>query len=208
MEGSAVFALVAACWVAIAACDRNRSSLSTPSDDSRAGGGPAASDAGDTPQHGVPLGVHRPHDLLAAATDVVRFLRGELGSGRIRLADTVTLQLGPEGGGVRRRIGREALRNRSNWSVRSGSLRNGKGTTYSLIPPEGRAELTAVVGRHLNCREYPLSSISEELASLPHVGTTLAYGTGCLQTWNLTLVFDPDKKPPIVVAAVYDQFEW
>jgi hypothetical protein len=66
------------------------------------------------------------------------------------------------------------------------------------------------VGRHLKCREYPLSSIDAELARLPHVGTMLMFdeGGGCLSSWNLTLVFDPDRKPPTLVAAVYDQWEW
>ena len=37
----------------------------------------------------------------------------------------------------------------------------------------------------------------------------LTYGTqSCLQTRNLTLVFDPDEKPPTLIAAVYDQWEW
>jgi len=37
----------------------------------------------------------------------------------------------------------------------------------------------------------------------------LRYGTvSCVQSWNLTLVFDPKQKPPTVIAAVYDQYEW
>jgi hypothetical protein len=60
----------------------------------------------------------------------------------------------------------------------------------------------------MNCREYPLSSRNGELAWFPHVGVMLAYGTGCLQTRNLTLVFDPNEKPPTLIAAVYDQWEW
>lgn len=64
------------------------------------------------------------------------------------------------------------------------------------------------VGRHLKCREYALSSVYPELARLPHVGIMLAFGAGCLQAHNFTLVFDPDAQPPTLVAAVYDQWEW
>ncbi len=62
----------------------------------------------------------------------------------------------------------------------------------------------------MNCAEYPLSSRFPELARLPHVGTKLEPGdaSSCLQTWNLTLVFDPNQRPPTLVAAVYDQWEW
>jgi hypothetical protein len=61
----------------------------------------------------------------------------------------------------------------------------------------------------MNCREYPLSSIYEELARFPHVGVMLAYGKdSCLQTRNFTLVFEPNQKPPTLIAAVYDQWEW
>ena len=79
-----------------------------------------------------------------------------------------------------------------------------------MVPPEGAATLTTRTRRHLKCREYPLASISAELARLPHVGTMLMFGegSGCLQSWNLTLVFDPEEKPPTLIAAVYDQWEW
>jgi hypothetical protein len=36
----------------------------------------------------------------------------------------------------------------------------------------------------------------------------LRYGESCLQTRNLTLVFDPNRTPPTLIAAVYDQWEW
>jgi hypothetical protein len=32
--------------------------------------------------------------------------------------------------------------------------------------------------------------------------------TSCLQTWNLTLVFEPGSDPPLLVVAVSDQWEW
>jgi hypothetical protein len=156
----------------------------------------------------VPLGVHRADELVDAATAVIAFLRGQADLDGIRLADTVTLYLSPEGGGTRRAVPRELLRDRSQWTVRSRDLPHARGMTYSFVPSNRPAELTTRVGRHLKCFEYLLSSIYEELARLPHVGTMLAYGTGCLQTSNLTLVFDPNGKPPTVVAAVYDQWEW
>ena len=69
--------------------------------------------------------------------------------------------------------------------------------------------MTTRVGRHLKCLDYPLSATFPDLARLPHVGTMLSYGTAsCLQTWTLTVIFDPLAQPPKLVAAVYDQFEW
>jgi hypothetical protein len=59
--------------------------------------------------------------------------------------------------------------------------------------------------------EYDLSSLYPELATLPHVGTMLTRAKAnesCLQTWNLTLVFDSGATPPTLVAVVYDQWEW
>jgi hypothetical protein len=136
---------------------------------------------------------------------VLRFLRREIEFDSIRLADTVSLYLGREEGSTRRVVARHVLRDRTNWHVRSPSLRH----TYSFVPPSGSAELTTSVGRHRNCADYPLSATFPELARLPHVGTTLRYGTlSCLQTWNLTLVFDAETQPPELAAAVYDQPEW
>jgi hypothetical protein len=154
------------------------------------------------PADSGPLGVHRPADLDAAARRIIGFLRGEVGFDRIRLADTVTFYVSPEGGGTRATLAREQLRNRSNWRVRGLLM-------YSLVPPKGTAELMTRVGRHVNCREYPLSWIYKDLAQFPHVGTLLIYGRdSCLQTRSLTFVFDPNEKPPTLIAAVYDQFEW
>jgi hypothetical protein len=156
-----------------------------------------------------PLGAHSRTELDQAAKRIIGFLRGGVGFERIRLADAVTLYLSPEAGGARRTVSREMLRDPSNWKVRSGDLPNARGMEYSFAPPKGRAELTTRVGRHLNCREYPLSWRYKELAQFPHVGTMLMYGTdSCLQTRNLTLVFDPNQKPPTLIAAVYDQWEW
>lgn len=204
-------ALILACCVLVASCDRDPprasarvASASADSDSARLAE-PAASSPSDT----IPLGVHRADELVDAAETVIAFLRGEVGFERIRVADTVTLYLAPEAGGTRRALSRAELRNRSNWSVRMRSLPNAPGHSYSFVPHKAKAELETRVGRHLKCLEYPLSSIYPELARFPHVGTKLVYSrASCLNTSNLTLVFDPNEKPPTLTAAVYDQWEW
>ena len=210
--GSGASALALSCWLVLASCDRDSSrasdSAGRPASDRDR---PRASEQ-PTPsvQDSAPLGVHRPEELVEAAKAVIGFLRGELAFDRMRLADTVTLLVSPEGGGTRSVVPREMLRDRSNWKVRSGSLPQAPAVVYSLVPPKGKAELTTRVGRHVKCLEYPLSSRSEELAPLPHVGTMLMFDEqgGCLNSWNLTLVFDPNERPPTLIAAVYDQWEW
>jgi hypothetical protein len=159
------------------------------------------------PAVGAPRRVHAPSDLLDAAKGVVGFLRGEIDFNRVRLADTVTLYLGLEAGGVRREVRRAALRDPRNWKVR---LDGARGHDYSLVPPKGPTVMTTRIGRHFRCRDHPLSSVSEELARFPHVGVlfTPPQMESCLQAWNFTLVFDPNAKPPTLVAVVYDQFEW
>lgn len=154
-----------------------------------------------------PRRIHAPSDLVDAARDVVSFLRGEIDFNRIRLANTVTLYLGQEAGGVRRDVTRAMLRNPRNWKVRMGGTR---GHDYSLVPPKGHTVMTTRVGRHFRCRDHPLSSVSEELARFPHVGVLLApvQMESCLQSWNFTLIFDAVEKPPTLIAVVYDQFEW
>ena len=151
------------------------------------------------------LGAHRAEELDQAAGELVAFLRGEAALDRVRLADTVTLHIGREGGGTSAAFARERLRDRAAWRVR------GQGrATYALAPPAGLTNLTTRVGRHFRCQEQPLSSTFPDLARLPHVGTKLEPpdASSCLQTWNVTFVFDPTAKPPTLVAAVYDQFEW
>lgn len=142
-------------------------------------------------------------ELAAAARTIVEFLRGDVGFEAIRLADTVTLYLSPEGGGTHVRVPREHLAERSSWSIRSP-----EGSTYTLAPPSG--QLTAAAGVHFNCLEYALSSRFPELASLPHAGVRImpAHDASCLQSWNLTLVFAPNERRPTLIAAVYDQWEW
>jgi hypothetical protein len=170
----------------------------------RTGSSASATSVASAPNSGA-LGAHRPAELDEAAKQIIGFLRGEVGFERIRLADTVTFYVSPEGGGTSATIKRELLRDRSNWKV------PGRGrAVYSLVPPSGTTKLTTRVGRHLNCQEYPLSSRFPNLAQLPHVGTKLepTDASSCLQTRNLTLVFDPNERPPTLVAAVYDQWEW
>jgi hypothetical protein len=157
------------------------------------------------PSDSGPLGAHRPADLDDAARRIIAFLRGEVPFDRIRVADTVTFHVRPDGVEARTTtLGRRQLRDRSNWKV------NALGAAASLVPHRDLTRLTTRVGGHLNCFEYRLSSRFPDLARLPHVGTRLDPGEGasCLQTHNATFVFDPNAKPPTLVAVVYDQFEW
>lgn len=174
--------------------------------------GPPDSDATraeDTSGPASPAAVaatHQPEELAAAATDVVGFLRGNVPFSRLRLADTVTLRLGLEEGGTMRRVARERLREPSAWAVESQNLR----FTYQFAPPASLTSVETRVGRHVRCMDYDLTATDPELAALPHVGVVLSppnFGS-CLQTWNLTIVFDPNLRPPTVVAVIYDQFEW
>ena len=143
--------------------------------------------------------------LVDAAEDIIAFLHGDLPFDSITTADSVTLRLAPEGGGDSTRVSREHLRDRASWSVRAGS-----GSDYPFAPPASLTTLTTRAGRHFNCREYPLSSRAPDLAPLPHVGTRLEPpdAGSCLQTWNVTFVFDPHADHPTLVAVVYDQWEW
>jgi hypothetical protein len=207
-----ISALILICWLAVASCDSdvprasNQPAPQSSDSDSPARSAPATSSSPDT----IPLGAHSAEDLVDAAMAVVAFLRGEGDFDRIRVADTVTLYLAPEAGGAPRTVTRAMLRNPSSWTIRGPSPRSGRqGIRYSFVSFKGTAELTTRVGRHMNCREYPLSSIYKELARFPHVGISLADGTdSCLQSRNFTLVFDPNRKPPTLIAAVYDQWEW
>ena len=149
----------------------------------------------------------RAETLERAAKEIVGFLRGEISFENIesRLADTVVLHLSPEGGGTAAAFIRGQLREPSSWVLRAGSR------TYSFVPPQRLSKLTAKAGSHFNCLEYPLASRFRELAALPHVGVKLEpdSSTSCLETWNATFIFnDSGAKPPRLVAAVYDQWEW
>ena len=99
---------------------------------------------------------------------------------------------------------REQLRDRARWAVRS------ERATYAFAPRANQTKLTTRVGRHFNCMEYDLTTRAPDLASWPHVGAKLepANGDSCLQTWNVTFVFDTTDGLPRLVTAFYDQFEW
>lgn len=147
----------------------------------------------------------REAELARAAEAIVGFLRGEVAFERLRLADTVTLHLAPDGGGGARAVPRSGLRDPGSWEVTSPS-----GRVHSLVPFDGPAERTIRVGRHLPCLERPLSTVLPDVAERPHVGTMLRPpgSTSCLQAWSLTLVFAEEPGPPTLTGAVYDQWEW
>lgn len=159
-----------------------------------------------TPAPPAPPPAGQAVELVDAAESIVAFLRGEMEFDSITTADTVTLRLAPEGGGDSTRVSRDRLRDPASWSVRAA----GTGTEYPFVPPASMTILTTREGRHFNCQDYALSSRVPELAGLPHVGTRLEPPDrgSCLQTWNLTLVFDPDAPVRTLVAVVYDQWEW
>ena len=147
-----------------------------------------------------------------AARYVVGFLRGDSTYDANRFADSVTLYVAPEGGGDTATFAREQLRDPSRWVVQSAPthLRSAPPARYRFAPPRTATKLTTKVGMHLNCGPQPLASRFPELARLPHVGAMLAPETmsSCLQTWNVTFVFDTTSGRPKLVGAVYDQFEW
>ena len=141
--------------------------------------------------------------LDSSARRVVEFLRGKAFFDQIGLSDTVTLLVSPEGGGGRATFARDELREPSAWRVRSA------GRLFSFAPPPGLTKLTTQVGRHFDCKEQSLASKFPGFEQLPHVGTVLepVNGGSCLETWNVTFVFDRGINPR-VVAALYDQWEW
>jgi hypothetical protein len=137
-----------------------------------------------------------------AARKIVRFLQGDESFESIVMAETVTLHLG---GFAEKSVPSLDLADLANWNVSDSA-----GDPHSLVPPKGLPLITTRIGRHLNCMEYKLSSRVAELAELPHVGTMLSplLMSSCLESWNMTMVFDPKKEPPTLVAVVYDQWEW
>ena len=169
---------------------------------------PAAASEPRRQDRGKPITVRReaPHSgptLDSAARRVVEFLRGKASFDQIELSDTVTLYVTPEGGGGHVTFARKALRNPAAWGVKSGA------NVFSFVPPAGMTRLTTKVGRHFDCYEQLLAPKLPRLAHLPHVGTRLQPENtrSCLQTWNVTFVFDSSVRPR-VVAAIYDQWEW
>jgi hypothetical protein len=142
--------------------------------------------------------------LDSAARRIVGFLQGSLPFDSIAVADSVELRVSREGGGGTAVAHREELRDRARWAVRSERAR------YRFVPRAESTKLSTRVGRHLNCMEYDLATRAPDLASMPHVGTKLEppNADSCIQTWNVTFVFDTTAGVPRLVAAVYDQFEW
>ena len=144
----------------------------------------------------------RTAELERSARRIVMFLQGEGSIDDLPMADTVTLHLARL---AQRTVASRDLGELANWKVSLSS-----GDSYSFVPRKGLSDLKTRVGRHFNCLEYELSSIVPELAEMPHVGTMLNPSTpdSCLQSWNMTMVFDPQKKPPTLVAVVHDRWEW
>jgi hypothetical protein len=142
--------------------------------------------------------------LEAAAEDIVRFLAGDAAFEALHVADSVELFVAPEGGGTQRTLSREALRDRHAWTVDAGGQR------YSFTPRATLTRMTVSVGTHFNCRPVDLASRVPALGHAPHVGVRLEPpdADSCLQTWNVTFVFDTTAARPRLTAAVYDQWEW
>lgn len=149
-----------------------------------------------------PDGAQNATAMDAAARSIVASLRGGAPLADSLLADTVTLYVAPEGGGAISSYTREQLSSSASWQVVVGNRR------VPLTPPPTSTKLTSKPGVHFNCHETTLHSRYPGLASLPHVGTKLEPDSAatCLQSWNLTLVFDSTGSR--IVAAVYDQWEW
>lgn len=143
--------------------------------------------------------------IEAATRDLVAFLStGAPPFDSLALADSVELRVAPEGGGARRRVPREALRERAAWGI------DGSGVRYSLVPPPGYTSATMRAGRHFACQEAALEARAPDLAPRPHVGVRLQppVAESCLQSWNATFVFDSGAGRPRLQAVVYDQWEW
>jgi len=143
--------------------------------------------------------------LFQAAETVVGFLRGERDFREVRLAPRVRLRVADEGGGDAIVVDRDSLAEPGRWRVP-----NRFGTAILFAPPDSSGELEIRPGAHFRCLPSDLSGAAPELAGLPHVGVRLrpSPGASCLETWNLTLVFDPGMPTPTLIAAVYDQWEW
>jgi hypothetical protein len=143
-------------------------------------------------------------DMSQAARTIAAFLNGQAPIDTLLLADSVTLYVAPEGGGQKATLSRSALRERTGWAVR------GSRSPISFVPDIGLTKLTTEVGRHFKCFPQDLASQAPQLATLPHVGIKMepVPASSCLNTWNLTVVFDSASRKPRVVAALYDQWEW
>ena len=141
--------------------------------------------------------------LDSVTTRVIGFLRGQEGFPADVIADSIVVYAGPEGGGGSRTYRRAELRDRSDWMVPVNSHE------ARIAPAEAMTQVTMKRGVHFRCFEYTLASRFPRLAELPHVGVKMEPpdADSCLQSWNMTLVFD-DLESPRLVAVVYDQWEW
>jgi hypothetical protein len=151
-----------------------------------------------TPDSGVPS---TDPDYAREETErLIAFLRGEGELDPLLLADSVLLQVAPEGGGHRRMVPREALLNRAEWYA----------GPSSFLPPPELEYLTAEPGTHFNCVPVDLASRDTALSRMPHVGARLtsAPEADCLRSWNASFVFDADSATPRLLAVLYDQWEW
>jgi hypothetical protein len=142
--------------------------------------------------------------LERAAQHVVGFLRAEAPFDSLAVADSVELRTAPEGGGARRRVSSEALRDPAAWTVGEGAGR------VRLSPPAGYSAMSTAVGRHYRCQAQDLAPVAPEWAERPHVGVRLQPDTAasCLQSWNATFVFDTTGGRPRLSGVLYDQWEW
>ena len=146
--------------------------------------------------------------LENAALNVASFLAGDTELDTLMLADTVELHLAPEGAATSTstsvRLARNELRERDAWRIGAGNR------SFSFVPPKALTKTTVRAGTHFACREVPLASRAPALATRPHVGVRREppRSTSCLETWNVTFVFDTIAARPALVAALYDQWEW
>lgn len=182
IEGSVAVRLCAT--IALAACSTGDPPAELPGAGSGAAGGT----------------VHAFAYLEDEVDRLLAFLQGEGPFPEALLADSVVLRLAPEGGGDAAAFAREELGSPDAWRIEH----------HSLQPPQGYRHRTITPGLHTNCRAVELESRFPELARFPHVGVRLARSEAadCLQTWNVTFVFDEDARAPRLTAVVYDQWEW
>ena len=142
-------------------------------------------------------------EIRRSAEIIVSFLYGDADSTLMSLADSVDLYVAPEGGGAHVRRSREDLFRRDMWYVRAA------GRVYSFIPPGRFQNMESFIGRHVNCRPADLRIKLPGPADRPHVGVLLSNpDAGCLETWNATFIFDTASGTPLLVGALYDQWEW
>lgn len=161
---------------------------------------PGQRDAGAGAAGAAGGAVHEYAYLEDSVEHLLEFLRGEVALQGERVADSVTLHVAPEGGGLTSRVAASDLEDPAAWRV----------GPYSFAPPEGYGHRTMTPGLHQNCYPVGLETRYPELARLPHVGVRLApdEDAACLQTWNVTFVFNEDAEDPRLIGVVYDQWEW